>query len=295
MKHALRIRSRLLQAARSFFYDRGFIEVETPVRVRAPALETHIDAEPSGDRWLRTSPELHMKRLLANGFERIFQIGPCFRRGEWGRLHHPEFTLLEWYRAGTDYLGILEDTRELLAHCARMLCGHSSLIHGGVRIDFGGEWLVLSVREAFCRWAGWDPVESWHEDRFHLDLVERIETFLPREKPCVLIDYPSPAGALARRKREDPRVAERWELYLAGMEIANAYSELTDPIEQRRRFETAAAERRARGREVYPIDEDFIAALERVPPCGGIALGFDRLVMLFTGANSIEDVIAFRE
>lgn len=269
--------------------------METPVRVRAPALETHIDAEPSGDRWLRTSPELHMKRLLADGFERIFQIGPCFRRGERGRLHHPEFTLLEWYRTGTDYLGILEDTRELLIHCARALYGTPSLPYGGVTIDFQREWLVMSVRDAFCRWAGWDPVALWDEDRFHMDLVERVEPALPRDLPVILIDYPSPAGALARRKREDPRLAERWELYLAGMEIANAYSELTDPVEQRRRFETAAAERKARGKEVYPIDEDFIAALERLPPCGGIALGFDRLVMLFAGATSIEDVVAFSE
>ncbi|MCO5060999.1 MAG: EF-P lysine aminoacylase GenX [Kiritimatiellae bacterium] len=270
-KAALELRSRLLHATRSFFHERGFTEVDTPVRIQAPAQETHINAEPSGDRWLRASPELQMKRLLAAGHEKIFQLGPCFRRGERGDRHNPEYTMLEWYRARADYEDILEDTRELLAHVAGE---QTSIVYRHQRIDLTGRWERISVRDAFLRWAGWDPVAMWDEDRFNVDLVEKVEPAMPRAVPVVLADYPAPAASLARRKPEDPLVAERWELYIGGLEIANAYSELTDPVEQRRRFEIAADERRAMGKEVYPFDEAFFAELAAMPPSGGIALGW---------------------
>lgn len=239
-----------------------------------------------------------MKRLLAGGVPAIFQIGPCFRRGERGGRHHPEFAMLEWYRAGSDYLGILEDTMALIKHWAASLPDRTDpsgprLVYQNQPIDLGAPWFRISVRDAFLRWAEWDPVASWDEDRFNLDLVEKVEPALPRNVPAVLMDYPAPAAALARRKPGDPSVAERWELYIGGLELANAYSELTDPQEQRLRFEDAARIRRARGREVYPIDEDFLAALARMPPSGGIALGFDRIVMLFADAASIDEVVAF--
>lgn len=299
MNPVLEIRSRLLHATRSFFHERGFLEVETPVRLRAPALEAHIDPEPSGDHWLRTSPELHMKRLLAAGHEKIFQLGPCFRRGERGDRHHPEFTMLEWYRAHADYTDILADTKALLAHLAgaadRLDRAESSeLTYQGRKISLLPRWERITVRDAFMQWAGWDPVAQWDEDRFNLDLVEKVEPSLPRDVPVVLTDYPTPAAALARRKPDHPEVAERWELYIGGLELANAYSELTDPVEQRARFEEAARVRRARGKDVYPLDEDFLSALERMPPSGGIALGFDRLVMLFADVPTLDYVIAFR-
>ncbi len=291
-KAALELRSRLFHLTRLFFHERGFTEVETPIRIKAPAQETHINCEPSGDRWLRASPELQMKRLLALGHEKIFQIGPCFRRGERGDRHNPEYTMLEWYRANADYSGILADTRALIA---RVAADRPSIVYRGQRIDLLAEWPRITVRDAFVQWAGWDPVADWNEDRFNVDLVEKVEPALPKDVPVILTDYPAPAASLARRKPGNPGVAERWELYIGGLEIANAYSELTDVAEQRARFEVAAAERRAMGKDVYPFDEDFFTALAAMPPSGGIALGMDRLVMLFADAADIGDVLAFRE
>jgi lysyl-tRNA synthetase class 2 len=248
-----------------------------------------------------------MKRLLAAGYEKIFQLGPCFRRGERGDRHHPEYTMLEWYRAQADYSDILNDAMALIRHLADALSksvevapqanssGTRDLVYQGHKLSLHSEWRRIAVRDAFLQWAGWDPVENWDEERFNIDLVEKVEPALPRSVPVVLTDYPAPVAALARRKPDDPRVAERWELYIGGLELANAYSELTDPIEQRARFEEAARARRARGKEVYPIDEDFLSELSHMPPSGGIALGFDRLVMLFADAATIDEVLAFRE
>ncbi len=293
--HPLAVRSRMLAAIRAFFADRGFLEVETPVRVAAPALEAHIDAEPSGDRWLRTSPELHMKRLLAAGWPRLVQMGPCFRRGERGALHHPEYTMLEWYRAPGDAEAILGDLRALLPEAARGAVGRPVARRGGIDIALDGPWEILTVADAFRRWAGWNPVEAFDADRFDLDLVDRVEPAMPRDRPVVLTGYPAAAAALARLKPSDPRVAERWELYVGGVELANAYSELTDPAEQRARFEDCAADRRARGRDVYPLDEAFLESLASMPPAGGVALGVDRLAMLLAGTASLDAVMAFRE
>ena len=290
----LEIRSRLLRAVRDFFYARDFLEVETPVRLPTPALETHIDAPPSGRAWLRTSPELHMKRLLADGASRIFQIGPCFRTGECGRRHNPEFTLLEWYRAGGDCTDMLRDTEALVAHVFQTVLGRTALTYRGAAIDLSSPWHHLTVRDAFRKWADWDPALEWDGDRFDLDLTQRVEPHLPQDKPCVLTDYPAPAAALARLKPLDPLVAERWEVYIGGLEIANAYSELCDPAAQRARFEEAAHTRRLLGKEVYPLDEPFLQALERgLPPCGGIALGVDRLAMLACNADDISEVRPF--
>ncbi len=290
----LRQRSRLLTAIRGFFLQNGFIEVETPVRLPAPALERYIDAIPAGDWYLRTSPELHMKRLLADGVAPIFQMGPCFRAGEHGTRHRTEFTMLEWYRTGADYLDILADTEALVRQAARALRGkEGAMPSGGVDVD--APWLRLTVSEAYQRYAGWDPVAAFDADRFDLDMVNLVEPALPRDRGVVLIDYPAEVAALARRCPADPRVAERWELYLGGLEIANAFSELTDPAEQRQRFETCALERAADGSEVYPLDRAFLAALEEqgLPPCGGIALGVDRLLMVLTGTADIGEVTAF--
>ena len=289
------LRSKTLFAIRDFFTRHGFVEVETPVRLKIPALELHIDAEPSGDHWLRTSPELHMKRLLGEGLPNIFQMGPCFRRGERGDRHHPEYTMLEWYRAQAGYAEIMADTKALIAHVAQSVLGSSSLAYQGRRIELLPRWERITVADAFTQWAGWNPVESFDADRFDLDLVEKVEPNLPADVPVILTDYPAEAAALARRKASQPRVAERWELYIGGLELANAYSELTDAREQRERFVACAEARRAAGKDVYPIDEDFLAALANLPAAGGIALGVDRLVMLLADARTLDDVIAFRE
>jgi len=242
-------RAEILRTIRAFFDARNYIYVETPVWVETPAMEEHIDAVPAGHGegagWLRTSPELHMKRLLAQGLERIYQIGPCFRAGERGRLHNPEFTMLEWYEAGGDCWSVLETTAELL----RELGGPDSVMR-------------ISVAEAFIEHAGWDPLGP---------VVEKVEPKLPHEGAVVLYNYPAPLAALAALSEGDPRVAERWELYLHGVELANAYTELTDPEEQRRRFEHWGRTRAARGAEVYPLDEAFLAELAHMPPAGGIA------------------------
>lgn len=290
----LKARHRLLQAIRAFFCARDYLEVETPVRIPRPALENHIDAEPSGNCYLRTSPELHMKRLLASGYPRLFQLGPCFRKGERGARHNPEYSMLEWYRAGTDYQGILEETRELVRHVAQDVIGTTQLPGTHGPIDVAGEWELLSVREAFAQYAGWDPVAECDPQRFDLDLMDRVEPALPLDRPTVLIDYPAYLGALARRRPDAPELAERWELYLDGLEIANAYSELIDPVEQRARFKACAEGRASRGQEVYRVDEAFLSALEQMPSAGGIALGVDRLLMVLTGKRDLDEVLPFR-
>lgn len=272
----------------------GYLEVETPVRIVAPAPEAHIEAPPSDGAFLRASPELHMKRLLAAGLERIYQIGPCFRRGERGARHNPEFTMLEWYRTGTDYRGLLEECRRWLPRVVGNVLGQTAFHYGGIRVDTGGEWDLVPVREAFRALAGWDPLAGWDAARFDRDMALKVEPGLPRDRPVVLIDYPPQAASLARlASGAFPPVAERWELYLAGMELCNTFSELTDPVEQRRRFREAARRRAEDGGAEYPPDEDFFTALDHLPPCAGGAFGVDRLVMLLCGAASIDEVRAF--
>ena len=295
LRRVLDLRARLNEAIRRFFRERGFLEVETPVVLPANAPEATIDAVPAGAGWLRTSPELHMKRLLAAGFENIFQLGPVARAGEHGRWHHPEFTLLEWYRANAGYLEILADTKALLAFIAAELRGAADFTWQGKPVSFAQDlWEKAAVSQAFIQHAGWDPAVKFDPDRFDLDLVTRVEPALPPDHPVVLIDYPAPLAALARRKPDDPLRAERWELYLGGVELANAYSELTDPAEQRARFEEANVARARRGAKPYPLDEAFLAALPQMPPSGGIALGVDRLLMILADADSLDGVLPFR-
>lgn len=283
------LRNAVMRRIRAFFYDRGFTEVETPIRLKIPCMELHIDAEPSGDHFLRTSPEIFHKQLLAAGHDKIFEIGKCFRSGEFGPWHHPEYTMLEWYRTDADYMDILEETKALI----QAVAGGGGLTSTGGNNE--GSWNVLTVSEAFLECAGWDPVENYNEDRFDVDLVEKVEpAFKKMGGAVVLKDYPVEAAALSRRKADNPLVAERWELYFDGVELANAYSELTDAAEQRGRFEACAAQRRALGKEVYPLDETFLQSLEKMPPAGGIALGIDRLLMLMAGKDSLDEIIPFR-
>lgn len=280
----LKVRGALMQSIRAFFYSEGFIEVETPIRMKIPCMELHIEAEPAGDRWLRTSPELYHKKMLAQGAQKIFEIGKCFRQGERGDRHHPEYTMLEWYRASGDYTSMLKDVQQLLLAVGRATSP-------GVSND----WKVFTVAEIYKKFAGWDPVEHFDADRFDSDMVDKIEPNLPKDAPVILKDYPAECCALARLKPGNPKVAERWELYLGGIEIANAYSELTDPVEQRARFEKWGAQRKALGKTVYPADEEFIQCLAKMPPSGGCALGIDRLLMALTGSNSLDDILLFRD
>lgn len=237
-----------------------------------------------------------MKRLVAAGVPRVVQLGPCFRAGERGDRHHPEYTMLEWYRAGADHVAAREDTADLLRHAVRSATGSLRTETAWGTVDWAAPWEVRTVRAAFLDAAGWDPVAAWDEHRFNEDLVARVEPSLPREVPVVLTDYPAPAAALSRRCAHDQQIAERWELYVAGVELANAYSELTDASEQRARFVACAAGRRARGQDVYPVDEPFLDALAHgLPACAGVALGIDRLVMLLAGAASLDDVLPFRD
>lgn len=289
-KPTLELRARILKTMRDFFDARGYIEVETPVRVETPAMEDHIDAESSGDHWLRTSPELHMKRMVSAGYERIYQIGPCFRRGEYGSRHRPEYTMLEWYRTGATYRDLETETGELLrALCAQL--GRSKFMG----VDLSAEPVRYTVRDAFWLWAGWDPLEAFDPDRFDVDLTEKIEPRLAEcSVPLLLTDFPTQRAALSRLSQTPPLMAERWELYLAGMEVANAYTELTDADEQRERFITCAQARAKRGQEIYPLDEAFLHDLKKgMPPCAGIALGVDRLIMILAETDQIHQVRAF--
>ena len=288
-------RAAMVRALRAALDEGGFVEVETPVRIPAPANEPHIRPPASGRAFLRASPELQMKRLLAAGLGRLYQIGPCFREGERGDRHAPEFTMLEWYRAPGGWEDVLRDAERLVLSAAAALhgAGAARVPFRGGSLDLAAPWERVPVREAYRRWAGWDPVEAWDADRFDLDMALKVEPALPRDRAVVLFGYPAQAASLARLSPEDPRVAERWELYLGGMEIANAFGELADPAEQRRRFEAAREEKIACGETPMPLDEDFLADLARMPPAGGAALGVDRLAMVLLDAPDIDSVRAF--
>ncbi len=299
----LRERARLTQRTRDFFRTRGFLEVETPLMVPSPGLDVHLDAlaiQGRGpERYLITSPEYQMKRLLAGGLERIYQLCKCFRNDELGERHQPEFTMLEWYRAFSGVEAMMADTEQLVAQLARALRETPDDAPAELHTAFGvvdvtPPWPRLSVRDAMARFAGvaFDDVAP-DEDRFFRLLVERVEPALGELGAVFLTEYPASMASLARKKPEDPQVAERFEAYVAGIELCNGFGELTDPGEQRARLEQDQRERRARGFPVYPLDERFLSALEQgMPPSGGNALGFDRLVMLALGAPHIEDVLA---
>ena len=290
---ALLLRARMTRAIRRFFQERDFLEVETPLRIPAPAPESHIDAVASGEWFLHTSPELCMKRLLAAGFPRIFQLCKCFRAGERGDRHLPEFTILEWYRGGTDYLTLMDDCEALVREAAADLGSGSTLLWQGRAIRLDGPWERITVREAFARYTTTTAAEALRTDRFDEILTAEVEPRLGAGRPVFLYEYPAELGALARVKEGDPGIAERFELYIAGMEMANAFSELTDPLEQRRRFAAADRDRRRSGKLPYPMPEPFLSALPQMPPSAGIALGVDRLAMLFADKRRIDEVVAF--
>lgn len=321
-------RGRILATVREFFAGSGFVEVDTPALQVSPGLEPHLRAfatllhDPRDNalrpRYLHTSPEFAMKKLLAGGMTRIWQLAHAFRDGERSATHHPEFAMLEWYRVGADYRDLMDDCEALLRR-AQAAAGASTLAWQGRSADANRAFERLSVADAFRRYAGIDilaatsdparpdparlaaaaaqagfaahPGDDWESLYFRV-FLDRIEPNLGIGAPTILYDYPVSMAALSRAKPQDPRLAERFELYVCGLELANAFSELTDAAEQRARFAADQARKQALYGETYPIDLDFLAALEHgLPECAGIALGFDRLVMLSTGAEDIEEVL----
>ena len=321
---ALRARARIMVAVRLRLAELGFDEVETPILQRSPGNEEHLEAfstmlvGPDASEtqlYLHTSPEFAMKSLLAAGERRIFTFAKVFRNRERTPTHHPEFTMLEWYRADEPYERLMQDCATLIAASAEA-AGTPLWRFRDRSCDPFLPPERISVAEAFFRYAGIDllatlapaadrgrlaeaaqaagirigATDGW-SDIFSRILVERIEPHLGTGRPTILDRYPAPEAALARPCADDQRVAERFEVYACGVELANGFGELTDAVEQRRRFEAAMSNRRRHGAEAYPIDDDFLAALSIMPPASGIALGFDRLVMLSTGATRIDQVM----
>ncbi len=293
IKKNLWLRAQIIQDVRTFFIDNDYLEVETSCRIPAPAPEAHIDAEVSGDWFLRTSPELCMKRLMAAGYPRMFQICRCFRQKERGSKHLPEMTMLEWYTAGHNYFKTMEQCEELLRFVACRAGFENFLVYQGNRIDLRSPWPRMSVSDAFERFSSVSMETAMLQNRFDQVTAFDIEPNLGRKKPLFLYDYPAAAASLARLKPENHSLSERFELYIGGLELCNAFSELTDPVEQRTRFENERKNRIKSGLPAYPLPEKFLESLQFMPEGSGIALGIDRLVMLFADTADIDDVVAF--
>ena len=293
IKKNLRLRARIIQAIRSFFIDREYLEVETPIRIPAPTPEAHINAVITDDWFLQTSPELCMKQLLAAGFSRIFQICKCFRHKERGTRHLPELTMLEWYSTGRNYKDLMDECEDLICSVAHLINGNDKISYRGREIHLGTPWTRMSVAAAFHQYAAMAMEKALEKDCFDEVMANEIEPNLGSPTPLFLYDYPAPCGALARLKPQNDLLAERFELYIAGIELCNGFSELTDPAEQKARFEKEQRLRKSFGHPVYPMPLKFLKALKDMPEAGGIALGIDRLVMLFCDATEIDDVVTF--
>jgi lysyl-tRNA synthetase class 2 len=292
-KKALQKRAQILRGIRQYFIEESYLEVETPQRIPTPAPESHIDAIPSDTWFLHTSPELCMKRMMAAGFDKIFQICRCWRERERGSLHLPEFTLLEWYRTGADYHSLMEECERLIRFIAPLISLGEKTYFRGQEVDLSGSWERISVKEAFRCYSKTSMAEAIEENLFDEIMVQEIEPNLGIGKPTFIYDYPAQRGALARLKKEDPSVAERFELYMGGLELANGFSELVDSEEQRRRFHMENENRQSFGKRIYSIPDKFLAELDNMPPSAGIALGVDRLVMVFLDVKTIDEVVAF--
>jgi lysyl-tRNA synthetase class 2 len=323
------LRAKIISLIRDFFCKEKFLEVETPSLVKFPGMEPHLDPVKVSlpilgsqrEAYLITSPEYAMKKILAAGFRNIFQICKSFRGGEaMDELHNPEFTILEWYRAHADYKDIMNDVERLMVYIARNLqkkTGDSlklKIKYQNQEIDLTPPWEKLTVREAFLKYAKIDldkvlsretmaaaaekkgyviSKDDSFDDIFFKIFLSEIEGHLGQDRPTILYDWPAQMAALSRRKKSDPRYAERFEVYVGGLELGNAFSELVDPVEQRKRLVAERKLRKKLGKELYGLDEDFLEALREMPPSGGIAMGVDRIVMLFTDAKSINEVLFF--
>jgi len=292
-KRNLLLRARMIQSIRAFFIEREYLEVETPQLISALAPEVHIEAIRAGSGYLHTSPELCMKRLLASGFPKIFQISRCFRESERGDLHLPEFSLLEWYRTDIDYKALMNECEALIRFVSQRLDMAGKIPYRANEIDLKRPWERVSVKTAFDQYGSISLERALEERCFDQIMVEEIEPNLGTIRPTFLYDYPASLAALARLKPGNRALAERFEIYIAGLELANGFSELNDPVEQRARFERELQIRDAEGKETYPMPERFLRSLEHMPDAAGIALGVDRLAMLFSGALKIDEVVSF--
>ena len=312
----LRQRAELLATLRRFFATEGLLEVETPRRVRLPGLEPYLCPLASGDQFLITSPEFHLKRLVAGGLERIYSLGPCFRGDEHGAMHLTEFTMLEWYEAHLPLAGLMAQCERLVRFCCEGLMGTPCFDYQGQSVDLAQPMQRMTVAEVCLKFAGVDlagvitgdqlsgrllaagvefpPDERTFPQLFDRLWVERVDPQLASLGAVLITDFPAPLAALSRINPEDPTLCERFELYICGVELANAFGELTDPKEQRLRFEAEQRQRQLLGFDTIDIDQKFLDALaEGLPPTSGIALGVDRLLMVLVDEPDIRNVVAF--
>ncbi|MBW2463634.1 MAG: EF-P lysine aminoacylase GenX [Deltaproteobacteria bacterium] len=292
-------RAAVLSAIRGYFDQRGFLEVETPLMVRSPGTEVHleafsVDGSPEG-RFLITSPEMHMKRLLGAGLSKVYQISRAFRRDEAGGHHQPEFTMLEWYRGFADASAVMQDTENLVAAVAEEVCGEATVRVAGREVNLAPPWRRVRVDEALAKHAGLSLSEVLpDEERFFRAWVDKVEPALGRDRATFVTHWPASMASLARLLPDDPASADRFEAYIGGIELCNGFGELVNAREQRRRIEAEVALREAEGLPAYPIDERFLGALEEgLPDSGGNALGVDRLVMMVCGEDEVSEVMAF--
>jgi lysyl-tRNA synthetase class 2 len=293
----LQERSQLLQAVRSFFLSRGYVEVDTPIRLPVPLPEIHIKPFASEGWFLQSSPEQCMKRLLARGCTQLFQICHCFRKEEVGRYHQGEFTMLEWYRTGWSYLELMDECEKFLRSLVRSVpdlngVKDSDNLHWQNRtISLALPWKRLTVAEAFQKYANMPVEQAMEEDMFDEILVTQIEPHLGWDTPIFLYDYPVRLGSLARQKKDDPGIVERFELYIGGIELANGFSELTDSDEQRNRFFAEMNTAQEQGNIYVELPEKFLADLKNMGETAGIALGLDRLFMVLLGCDTVAEVM----
>ena len=288
-KNYLILKSQVVKYIREFFEINNFIEVFTPILIDAPAPEEYIEAfDTSTNQYLRTSPELEMKQMLSAGYEKIFQMGQSFREGEKGNLHSPEFLMLEWYEVGADYNDLIDFTSKMLSFIDNKL---SEKNMNNSTISFNSKNLI-TVHDAFAKFANITPEETITNNNFEEVLLDEIEPNLGFEYPLFLIDYPAKLAAFSRLKEDNPTVCERWELYLNGIEIANAYSELVNPKLQREQFAKFAKTRKETNFKEYPNPKDFLDAIDYgIPNSGGCALGVDRLAIIFANVKNINKVL----
>lgn len=318
-------RAHITKAIRDFFWEEGFLEVETPQLVPLPSMEPYLevfettlldDQRAPYRGFLTSSPEFAMKKLLASGYDKLFQICKSYRNMEgWSSRHNPEFTILEWYRTHADYLQLMTDCENMFRAIGERL-GSTTLTFRNQQFDLTLPWERLSVAEAFARYASLNTEtildheklltaakqkgytitsETTWEEAFNQIFLNEIEHHLgEKNQPTILYDYPAEMAALSRKSAKDPRFAERFEFYMAGLELGNAFSELTDPVEQRLRLEADRAEKERLGRILFDVDQDFLAALESgLAECTGIAVGVDRVAMVFMNAETIQDTLFF--
>jgi len=309
------MRGHIVRGIREFFHQRGYLEVETPSMIRIPSMEPHIDpfaviAE-DGYHYLRTSPEYALKKCLSKGLRNLFTIGPCFRNEPHSALHHPEFTMLEWYASQCDLFELMDETEALIRSLWKQL-GEPKIVRNDNDMILTQRFQRISVSDAWLDTLGFCPIASntfqalaeaakarnlrfsddhgCYDTLFHQLFLNYVEPELGKTTPAFVWGWPASQAALAKLNPKDPRVALRFELYAGGLELANAFDELTDPHEQRRRFEAEQSERASNGSPVFPLDEELLNGLSEIPPTSGIALGVDRLVMLLLNAKSISEV-----